>query len=170
VTTQAIELASGDTVAGALAKLREASADRVLFVIPSGFNLSAVDLRVLRREAATTGTSVALLTSNAQLRRLAAEAGISSFRNRGWAERVRWRQARQDPSVRKPPIGAAQPVAPRGPGLFDKRSPSGFRPTSFRRSFVRERSSWWGTLGLAFVLLAVLGGLLLALSAVIPSR
>ena len=169
MTTQAIDLASRDTLAGTLAKLRAAAADRVLLVIPSGMNLSAVDLRVLRREAAAMGTSVALLTSDAHLRRLAAEAGLSSFRLRGWAERVRWRRARQDPTARKPPIGTARPAPPHGPGLFDKRSPTGFRPVSFRRSFVREYSSWWGTLGLALFLLAVFGGLLLALSAVIPS-
>jgi hypothetical protein len=169
VTTQAIELTSQDTPAGTLTKLRAADADRVLLVIRSGLYLSAVDLRVLRREAAAMGTSVALLTSDAHLRRLAAEAGLSSFRSRGWAERVRWQRARHDPPARKPPIGTAQPVAPHGPGLFDKRSPSGFRPVSFRRAFVRRRSSWWGTLGLALFLLAVLGGLLLALSSVIPS-
>jgi Baseplate J-like protein len=169
VITEAINLTSEDTLAVMLSKLGAATGDRVLLVIPSRMNLSAVDLRILRREAAAMSTNVALLTSDARLRRLSAEAGLSTFRFRGWAERARWRQARQDHPVRNPSIGTARPVAPYGLGLFDKRSPSGFRPASFRRSFVREHSSWWGTLGLALFLLAAFGGLLLAFSAVIPS-
>jgi hypothetical protein len=112
---------------------------------------------------------LALLTSDAGLRKLATDEGISSFRSRGWALRAPWRRTRKDAPVGRPPIGSAQPSTPNGPGLFDKRSPSGFRPISFRRSFVRERSSWWGTLGLTLFLALVLIGIFAAFNAVIPS-
>lgn len=167
--TEAIDLASQDTVAGTLSRLRTVRADRVLLVVHPGVILNAVDLRVIRREAAAMGIRVALLTSNVRLRRLAAREGLSSFRFRGWAERVRWHRMHTDPLLRRPPIGTAQPVTPYGPGLFDRRSPSGFRPFAFRRSFVRQRSSWWGTLGLALFLMTMFLGLLLALNAVIPA-
>jgi hypothetical protein len=169
VTTEVIELTAQNTLAGALSKLRTAEVDRVLLAAQSGSSLSAVDLRIIRREAAALGMSVALLTSSVHLRRLAAQEGISSFRSRRWAEKVRWHRPRNNAPPPRPPVGSAQPVTPYGPGLFDKRSPSGFRPFAFRRSFVRQHSSWWGTLGLALFLMAILLGLLLALSAVIPS-
>jgi Baseplate J-like protein len=169
VTTQTISLTAQDALAGALAKLREATCERVLIAVEPGVSLSDVDLRILRREAATRGLSVALLTTNAGLRKLAAQEGISAFRSSGWAERAPWRRMRQGSQLGRPPIGSAQPVTPYGPGLFDKHSPSGFRPFSFRRSFVRQRSSWWGTLGLVFFLALLLVGILAAFNAVIPS-
>lgn len=169
MTTQTIHWTAQDTLAGVLAKLREVSGERVLVVTEPGVNLSAVELRILRREAAATGRGIALLTSNAGLRKLAAEEGISSFRTQGWALRAPWRSAHQDSPVGRPPIGSPQPATPYGAGLFEKRSPSGFRPFSFRRSFVRPRSSWWGTLGLTLFLALVLVGILAAFNAVIPS-
>jgi hypothetical protein len=169
VTTQTIRLTTQGTLAGALAKLREANCERVLIAVDPAVNFSAVDLRILRREAAAMGVDVALLTSNASLRRLAAEEGISSFRSSEWAARAPWRRGHRDSAMGRPPIGSAQPPTPYGPGLFEKRSPSGFRPFSFRRSFVRKRSSWWGILGLTCFLALILVGVLAAFSAVIPS-
>ena len=60
-------------------------------------------------------------------------------------------------------------VAPLPPGLFQKASPSGFRPFSFVRSFARRHSPWWATLMLVLALGLLLGGLLYALSIIIPA-
>ncbi len=60
-------------------------------------------------------------------------------------------------------------VVPPGPGVFQKPSPSGFRPFAIVRSFVRQPSPWWQTLGLVLASAALLGGLLYALMVVIPS-
>jgi Baseplate J-like protein len=169
VTTLSVDLTSKDSLAAILSRLRASDGERLLLVVPPGLNLDLVDLRAMRREAADLGISIALLTSSGRLRRLAAREGISSFRSRKWAERARWRRPRRDLPAHGPPLGAAQPVAPYGPGIFSKRSPTGFRPFSFLRSFVRNPSSWWGTFGLAIFLLALFAGLLLALSVVIPS-
>jgi hypothetical protein len=169
VTTRLVELTSNDSLAGMLAKLREVGGDRALLVVPSNLSLDSVELRVIRREAASLGLSVALLTSNVQLRKLAIQEGLSSFRSRNWAERARWRRPRRAPSARRPPFGTAEPVAPYGPGLFSKSSPTGFRPFAFLRSFVRRPSSWLGTLGLALCLVVIFVGLLFAMGVVIPS-
>jgi hypothetical protein len=169
VTTRSVDLMSDDSLAGVLSKLREVDGDRLLLVVPSNLRLDRVDLRVIRREAADLGVSVALLTSDVRLRKLATQEGLSSFRSRKWAQRARWQRPRRDPSARRPPFGASEPVAPYGPGLFSKRSPTGFRPFSFLRSFVRRPSSWWGTLGLGLCLVVIFVGLLFALSVVIPS-
>jgi hypothetical protein len=169
VTTLSVDLTSRDSLASLVSALRAAGDRRVLLVVPRDLKLDAVDLRVIRREAADQGVSIALLTSNARIRRLASQEGLSTFRSRRWAERAPWRRAHSDAATRRPPIGSAQPVVPYGPGLFDKRSPTGFRPFAFLRSFVRRRSSWWGTLGLGLLLVAFAAGLLFAASVVIPA-
>ncbi len=165
---ETVTLTQQDTLPSILACLRVVQADRLLFVVPSKLSLDSVDLHVLRREAAACGVGVALLTSNAGLRRRAAEAGISSFRARSWAERARWRKPQATDRPRTRPIGSAEALAPAGPSLFAPKSPSGFRPATFLRAFVRRPSPWWAELGLALVLIALFGGLLYALAAVIP--
>ena len=141
---------------------------RVLVVVPRDVSLSAVDLRILRREAVSLGVNIALITSSVGLRGLAAAAGISTFRRRGWAERVSWRRLGAEPKNRLKPTGSAETVAPYGVGLYSPQSPSGFRPVPFLRSAVHRTSPWWAELGLALVFLALLGILLLALATVIP--
>ncbi len=167
--TVAVRLTSSDTLAGAIARLQSADAERVLIVVPKGLRWTEVDLRVLRREAARRGVNIALLTTDAGLRRLAARAGVSTFRSRWWAERVPWQKPRLDPKVGRPPVGSAVPTAPPAPGLYSRRSPTGFRPTSYLRSFVRSPGSWWGLLGLTACLLLMVAGLFYVLSAIIPA-
>jgi hypothetical protein len=164
---ETVTLTQQDTLPGILTRLRIVQADRLLFVVPPKLSLDPVDLRVLRREAAACGKGVALLTSNAGLRKRAAEAGISTFRVRAWAERAHWHKP-QTADRRPRPVGPAEALAPDGPGLFAPKSPSGFRPATFLRAFVRRPSPWWTELGLIVVLAALFGGLLYALATVIP--
>ncbi len=164
---ETVILTQQDTLPSILACLRVVQADRVLFVVPSTLSLSAVDLRVLRRKAAASGKGVALLTSNAGLRQRAAEVGISTFRSRAWAARWPWRKP-QITDRRPRPVGPAEALAPHGASLYAPKSPSGFRPISFLRAYVRRPSPWWAELGLILVLVALFGGLLYALAAVVP--
>ena len=149
--------------------MRMAQADRVLFVVPPGFNLSAVDLRVLRRDAVAAQVGVALVTTDATLRGLAAREGISTFRRLRRGERARWRRLRGDRIPRARGVGAAVTTAPPAAGLFAKRSPSGFRPAAFLRAYVRRRNPWWAVLGLTLALLLIFGGMLYTLTFILPS-
>ena len=105
--TETVYLTSEDTLPAIQAKMRMAQADRVLFVVPPGLNLSAVDLRVLRRDAAAAQVRVALVTTDATLRGLAAREGISTFRSQRRGERARWRRLHGDRIPRR--AGSAQP-------------------------------------------------------------
>ena len=66
-------------------------------------------------------------------------------------------------------VGTAVTTAPPAAGLFAKRSPSGFRPRAFLRAYVRRRNPWWAVLGLTLALLLILGGMLYALTFILPS-
>ncbi len=167
--TVTFTLTPQDTLPGLLAKLRAASAERVLFVVPSDLALDAVALRVLRREAAVARIGLALVTQDPGLRSLAAREGISTFRSQARGERARWRRPRGD---RQPRVAAVTPPgvsAPYAASLFGKRSPSGFRPSAYLRAFTRRPSPWWATLGLTLGLMALFGGLLYALALFIPA-
>lgn len=169
VVTETITLGADAALPGMLAQLTSARADRVLFVVPPGLPLSAVDLRILRREAAAAQRNVALVTSEPRLRTLAAHEGISTFRRESWARRGRWRRLRSDPAPRVQPTTPAEPEAPPAAGLFAKRSPTGFRPAVFLRAFARRPNPVWTLLGLTFCLVVIFGGLLYGLSIIIPS-
>jgi hypothetical protein len=169
LSTTTITLTPQDTLASTLARLAAVSAGRVLLVVPRGLTFSAVELRVLRREAATRRVGLALLTSDAELRMLAAQAGISTFRSRTWAERARWHKLRPDRPPCVQPPGPAEAAVPPATGLYSRRSPTGFRPTAFGRAFARQPNPWWVSLSLVVVLLALFGGLLAILATVIPA-
>ena len=167
--TVTVYLTSEDTLPAIQAKMRMAQADRVLFVVPPGLSLSAVDLRVLRRDAAAAQVRVALVTTDAALRGSAAREGISTFRSQRRGERARWRRLRGDRIPRARGVGTAVTTAPPPAGLFAKRSPSGFRPVAFLRAYVRRRNPWWAVLGLTLALLLLFGGMLYALTFILPS-
>jgi hypothetical protein len=167
--TTTIQLTPQDTLPSLLARLQSAAGDRVLFVLPPGLALSAVDLHALRREAAASERGLALITSDAGLRATADRMGISTFRSQARGERASWRRFRPERSRLAVPTGPAQAAPPPRPGLFARRSPSGFRPLAFLRSFVRRSSPWWTNLLLSFCLLLLLGGMVLALAAVVPA-
>lgn len=164
-----IELVPQDTLASLLARLQQAQADRILIVVPRKVTFTAADLQVLRRAAVAHGAQVALLTANVELRRRAAAVGLNAFRSRWWAERAPWHPLRASAPRRTRPTSPGAVSAPFAAGLFSPRSPTGFRPIPFRRSFVRGASPWWAELGLALILLALVGGMGYALAAIIPS-
>lgn len=160
---------AGDVLAGIVAALRSTpSGERILFVLPRKFHLDAPAARVVRREAAGQGVAVAFVTSHPGSRMALGREGISTFRDADRAERSSWhRVTLPAPSRRRPPDPVV--VVPPGPGVFQKPSPSGFRPFAIIRSFVRQPSPWWQTLGLVVASALLLGGLFYALVAVIPS-
>jgi len=158
-----------NALAGALAALSSAPrGERILFVLPAGAQLDMAALRVIRREAATRGVGVALVTEHPGTRMAAAREGVSTFRDAARAESARWRRLTFPRSPRRSSPSGAEVIAPLPPGLFQKASPSGFRPLSFVRSFARRRSPWWGSLLLVVALCLLMGGLLFALSIVVP--
>jgi hypothetical protein len=141
----------------------------VLLCVPAGLRFTAADLRILGREAAARGMRLALVTSDAALRRSAAQAGLSTFRRPGWALRLPWRTPRSEPPLRQPTGTPAGVEAPYAAGLFGRRPSSGFRPVAFIRAFVRRPWPWIAELGLALVLLALFGGLVYALASIVPA-
>lgn len=169
MTVKYVMPGAGNALAGALGALSAAPrGERILFVLPEGAQLDTAALRVIRREAATRGVGVALVTEHPGTRMAAAREGISSFRDAARAETARWHRLNLSRSPRRSSPSGAEVIAPLPPGLFQKASPSGFRPSSFVRSFARRRSPWWGSLLLVVALCLLMGGLLLALSVVVP--
>ncbi len=164
-TTPGVE---ADDLAGILAALRVTPrGERVLFVLSGRLRIDAPAARVIRLEAARQGVGVAFVTSQSGSRRALGREGISTFRDATRAERARWhRVSLPAPSRRRPPD--PEVVVPPGAGVFQKRSPSGFQPFQYVRSFARRPSPWWQTLGMVLALGALLAGLLYALMAVIP--
>lgn len=167
--TQTIQLTPGDTLPAILAKMRMAQTDRVLFIVPRGLALSAIDLRALRRDATAAQVGVALVTPDAALRGLADREGISTFRSQRRGERARWRRLRADQTPKPRGVGPAETAAPPAAGLFAVRSPSGFRPRAFLRAYVRRSNPWWGVLGLILSLLLIFGAMLYSLTFILPS-
>lgn len=158
-----------DDLAGILAALRVTPrGERALFVLPRALHIDAPAARVIRMEAARQGVEVAFVTAHVGSRMALGREGISSFLDPSRAERSRWhRVTLPAPSRRRPPDPDV--VVPPGPGVFQKASPSGFRPFEYVRSFARRPSPWWQTLGMVIALGALLAGLLYALMAVIPA-
>ncbi len=167
--TTTVQLAPQDNLASLLARLRAVPDGRVAFVLPPGLSLSVVDLRALRRDAAAGGRDLALVTSDARIRAAADRMGISTFRSQAHAEGARWRRLRPEAARLPVPVGPAEVTPPPRPGLFARRSPSGFWPLAFLRSFVRRSSPWWTNLLLSLFLLLLLGGMIWALAAVVPA-
>ncbi len=164
-----IQLTSQDTIASVVARLKAAQAERVVLSVPADLTLTAVDLRVLHREAAALGTELALVTRDAGLRSRAGQAGISTFQSQTRAERARVRRPRPEGRWRSRPVGPAAAFPGPGPGLFDPHTPTGVKAPPFWRAYVKRASPWWATLGLIFVLLFFLGGLLAALALIVPA-
>jgi len=144
-------------------------AGRLLLVLPPGLHLSAIDLRILRREARGAGLELALVTSDPGIRAAAANEGISTFRTTARAERARWRKLRDESALSGWPGREATVTPPPDPGLLGPHSPTGFRPASFRRSFARGHSPWWATLLLVIVLAGLLASLVGAFIVLVPS-
>ena len=112
---------------------------------------------------------VALVTTDAALRGLAAREGISTFRSQRRGERARWRRLRVD---RVPHAAGSARLCPRrrprrGCSPNGRRAVFGRR--AFLRAYVRRRNPWWAVLGLTVALLLILGGMLYSLTFILPS-
>jgi hypothetical protein len=161
--------AQDDALASIVAALRTTpQGDRALFILQGRNAIDAPAAHVIRREAASQGLGVAFVTSHPASRRALGREGISTFRHQVRAERSRWHRVTLPTPSRRRPVDLVV-VVPSGPGIFQKPSPSGFRPFSFVRSYARRPSPWWQTLALLLALGLLLASLLYALMAVIPA-
>jgi hypothetical protein len=131
--------------------------------------LSAIELRLMRREARAAGIGLALVTSDPELRAAAASEGISTFRSVQRGECAHWRRLRDDSAPKTGQLREAAVVPPPDSGILGRHSPTGFRPTSFSRSFARGPSPWWATFLLVCVLMALLALLVGAFTLLVPS-
>ena len=70
-----------DEITDAVARLRAAKDERVVFVVPPGSRIGTgrINFRLLAREAETRGLVLALVSGDAQVRALAASAGLPVF-------------------------------------------------------------------------------------------
>ena len=70
-----------DEITDAVARLRAAKDERVVFVVPPGSRIGTgrINFRLLAREAETRGLGLALVSGDAQVRALAASAGLPVF-------------------------------------------------------------------------------------------
>ena len=70
-----------DEITDAVARLRAAKDDRVVLVVPPGSRIGTgrINFRLLAREAETRGLTLALVSSDAQVRALAASAGLDVY-------------------------------------------------------------------------------------------
>jgi len=148
--------------------MRMAQADRVLFVVPTGLNLSAVELRVLRRDAVAAQVGVALVTTDVALRALLRAEASAHFAVSG---AVNGRAGGGCVVIGSRARGGRRSRAhgaTRG-GAVRQTIASGFRPVAFLRAYVRRRNPWWAVLGLTLALLMIFGGMLYALTYILPS-
>src|SRR5512142_1837563 len=92
--TQVIQLDSHDDIISIREKIAWAKTSRILLVFPrrSHLRLRNLDLRLLRRHAVLLGAQLAFVSRSPELRRLAKEEGIPSFRRVASAQRKKWAQ------------------------------------------------------------------------------
>ncbi len=93
---QIIYLEIDDDILVVRDRLRRAQSKSVLLVVPPGCKALSrpLDLRLLRRQAAALGLSVALVSSSAQLADLAKEEGLTVLSNLSLGRRVARREAK----------------------------------------------------------------------------
>jgi len=79
-----------DEITDAVARLRAAKDDKVVLVLPPGSRIGTgrINFRLLAREAETRGLTLAMVSSDAQVRALAQSAGLTSHLTVGDAERT----------------------------------------------------------------------------------
>ncbi len=168
--TTRIVVSEQDPVAGMVAGIRATPpGERVLFILPRGVHLDAPAARVIRREAAALQVAAAVVTDHPGSRMALEREGISTFRDADRAASARWHRISMPGKSRRKPAPDGEVVPPHEAGPYHRQTPSGFQPIPFRRAFVRAPSQWWTTLLLIFALGALLGGMLYALSIIIPA-
>jgi hypothetical protein len=168
--TTRIIVSEQDPVAGMAAGIRATPpGERVLLILPRGVHLDAPAARLIRREAAASQVAAAVVTDHPGSRAALEREGISTFRDADRAESARWHRISMPGRSRRKPLPDGDVVPPYEAGPYRKANPSGFQPVPFRRAFVRAQSQWWTTLGLIIALAALFGGLVYALSIIIPA-
>ena len=105
-----------DEITDAVARLRAAKDDRVVFVVPPGSRIGTgrINFRLLAREAETRGLGIALVSGDAQVRALAASAGLPVFATVSESEAARERRA-SSPAHDIGATGGPPPIARRRP-------------------------------------------------------
>ncbi|MEZ0396887.1 MAG: baseplate J/gp47 family protein [Anaerolineales bacterium] len=101
--THIIHLDEQDDVVSARDKMTWGRAARLLLVYPRRGRIlwRTFDLRLLQRQAASQGASLALVTRSAEVRRAAASLGIPVFRSEAEAQRYHWPQPRRGPRFKR---------------------------------------------------------------------
>lgn len=160
-----------DEITDAVARLRAAKDDRVVLVVPAGSRIGTgrINFRLLAREAVSRDLRIALVSGDAQVRALAASAGLPTYASVGESERG---------AAAEGPLSLDAPGAPGeddadatatittapGPGAGVRTA--GSRPVRRPRSRRRKAVMTAGVLGLVAV---VGGGTLLALYRSVPT-
>jgi hypothetical protein len=90
--TQVIQLVPHDDVTSVRDKMAWAKTPRILLVFPHHSRILSrtLDLRLLRRHAATLGAQLAIVTRSGDLRRIAQAVGIPAFNTVASAQRKTW--------------------------------------------------------------------------------
>lgn len=160
-----------DEITDAVARLRAAKDDRVVLVVPAGSRIGTgrINFRLLAREAVSRDLRIALVSGDAQIRALAASAGLPAYASVGESERgaategpLRLDTA-EAPADEGTDATATITTAP-GPGSGVRTA--GSRPVRRPRSRRRKAAMTVGALGLVVVLG---GGTILALYRSVPT-
>jgi hypothetical protein len=161
-----------DEITDAVARLRAAKDERVVFVVPAGSRIGTgrINFRLLAREAVSRGLGIALVSGDPQVRALAASAGLPTYASVGESERGAATEGplKQDavdgtPAAEGTGATATITTAP-GPGAGVRTA--GSRPVRRPRSRRRVMAMTVGGLALVGV---VGGGALLALYQSVPT-
>lgn len=163
-----------DEITDAVARLRAAKDDRVVFVVPAGSRIGTgrINFRLLAREAASRDLRIALVSGDPQVRALAASAGLPTYASLGDSERGAATEGPLRLEVTEAPAESAGDAtsaiatittAP-GPGAGIRTA--GSRPIRRPRSRRRKAALVAGALGVVVVLG---GGSLLALYRAVPT-
>lgn len=160
-----------DEITDAVARLRAAKDDRVVFVVPAGSRIGTgrINFRLLAREAASRDLRIALVSGDPQVRALAASAGLPTYASVGESERgaagegpLRLDLGDGSPDDSTDPT-ATITTAP-GPGAGVRTA--GSRPVRRPRSRRQKTAMTLGALGVAAV---VGGGTMLLLYRSVPT-
>ncbi|MBX3032082.1 MAG: baseplate J/gp47 family protein [Chloroflexi bacterium] len=168
-----------DEITDAVARLRAAKDDRVVFVVPAGSRIGTgrINFRLLAREAEQRGLHIALVSGDTQVRGLAASAGLPTYATVGESERgeAAEREARaagRIPGAVVPIEGTATPVPGTGSTALVSTAPGpgGTRLPTVPPKPPRTRRRKLGLVVSAFALVGVLsGGALLAVYNSVPT-
>lgn len=170
IPTHIVELPATVSAAGLRQSLLGVSGGRVALVVPwdaDGLAHSGlVSFQVLRRQAETQGVPVAIVTTNARVRELAAETGLPTFRTVEGAQTSPWHF--------ETPFYDYQPPPPRRNGRqavsVQRRSwlAGRFRRVTLEQGSPRPMPAWLEAVVLALFLLAAVAVLASVVAFIVP--